>query len=175
MTINEVHFSQNTWNVMRAHQPCCQKQWSGPGRSGGDDPGFEVIGGRDLGTIKEASCIRPCDSSDCLDWVVPVGMSQISRRSEVRNHKWHTLNTQLFLALLGNFAVCAPKQVPDMFFCTTWIQRKGWKIGPHVSNSRSRYFHFRRVQVHPWQWPIFVLICYKIHTHSSFLVPASGE
>jgi len=27
MTINEVHFSQNAWNVMRAHQPCCQNQW----------------------------------------------------------------------------------------------------------------------------------------------------
>jgi len=28
MTINEAHFSPNTWNVMRAHQPCCQKRCS---------------------------------------------------------------------------------------------------------------------------------------------------
>jgi len=27
ISIDEVHFSQNTWNIMRAHQPCCQKQW----------------------------------------------------------------------------------------------------------------------------------------------------
>jgi len=26
MTINEVHFSQNISNLMRAHQPCCQKR-----------------------------------------------------------------------------------------------------------------------------------------------------
>jgi len=28
MTINEVHFSQNTRNVMRAQQPCCQIHWT---------------------------------------------------------------------------------------------------------------------------------------------------
>jgi len=30
MTINEVRFSQNTWDVMRAHHPCCQKRWLVP-------------------------------------------------------------------------------------------------------------------------------------------------
>jgi len=33
------------------------------------------------------------DSCNCLDWVVPEGMSQVWRRSEVGNHKQRTLNT----------------------------------------------------------------------------------
>jgi len=34
-------------------------------------------------------------SCHCLDWVVPEGMSQVWRRSEVGNHKRRTLNTRL--------------------------------------------------------------------------------
>ena len=40
----------------------------------------------------------------CLDWVVPEGMSQISRRSEVGNHKRRSLNTRLSSdTFCGNF------------------------------------------------------------------------
>jgi len=36
------------------------------------------------------------DSSYCLDQVVPEGISQVWRRSEVGNHKRRTFNTRLF-------------------------------------------------------------------------------
>jgi len=57
-----------------------------------------------------ASCFRPLLTRDlCLDWVVSEGTSQVSRRSEVGNHKQRTLDTQLssgtflLLALLRKF------------------------------------------------------------------------
>ena len=37
------------------------------------------------------------DSEQCLDRVVPEGMSQVSRRSEVGNHKLRSFNTSLTL------------------------------------------------------------------------------
>jgi len=40
------------------------------------------------------------DSWYCLDRVVPEGMSQVSGRSEVGNHKRRSLNTRYLLALL---------------------------------------------------------------------------
>jgi len=44
------------------------------------------------------------DSQYCLDRVVPEGMSQVSRRLEVGNHKRRTLNTRLsFWHFCGNF------------------------------------------------------------------------
>ena len=95
---------------------------SGPGRSGGDEPGFEAIGG----------CV----------------------------HKRRALNTRLSSGTsAGTFAVSAgpyrnyqaeagTKNEPDPFFVP--IQRKGWKLDPHVSNIRSREYLFQGVQVHPF-------------------------
>ena len=85
---------------------------SGPGRSGGDEPGVEAIGG----------CV----------------------------HKWRALNTRLSSGTsAGTFAVSAgpyrnypakagTKNEPDTFFVP--LQKKDWKIDPHVSNLRSRFF-----------------------------------
>ena len=85
---------------------------SRPGRSGGDEPGFETIRG----------CV----------------------------HKQRTLNTWLpsgtsaetFAVSAGpyiNYRVEAgTKNEPVTYFVP--IQKKGWKIDPHVSNLRSREF-----------------------------------
>ena len=93
---------------------------SGPGRSRGDEPGFEAIGG----------CV----------------------------HKRRALNTRLSSGTsVGTFAVSAgpyrnyqaeagTKNEPDTFFVP--IQKKGWKIDPHVLNIKSREFLFQGVQVH---------------------------
>jgi len=63
------------------------------------------------------------------------------------------------LALLRELSQCPraltgitkPMQVRKMnlthFFVP--VQKKGWKIDPHVSNLRSREFLFQGVQVHP--------------------------
>jgi len=94
---------------------------SGAGRSGGDEPGVEAIGG----------CV----------------------------HKGRALNTRLSSGTsAGTFAVSADpyrnyqaeagtKNEPDTFFVP--LQKKGWKIDPHVSKLKSREFLFRGVQVHP--------------------------
>ena len=94
---------------------------SRPGRSGGDEPGVETIGG----------CV----------------------------HKRRTLNTRLSSgSSAGTFAVSAgpdrnyfneagTKIELDTYFVP--VQKKGWKIDPHVSNLRSREFSFQGVQVHP--------------------------
>jgi len=82
---------------------------SRPGRSGEDEPGVEAIG----------SCV----------------------------HKRRALNTRLssgtsagtFAVSAGpyiNYHVAGTKNEPDMFFVP--VQKKGWKIDPHVSNLRSR-------------------------------------
>ena len=96
---------------------------SGPSLSGGDEPGFEVIKG----------CIHS---------------------------KQRTLNTRLSSdgTCAGIFAVsvgpyrnfqgkAGTKNEPDRFFVP--VQKKGWKINPHISNRRSREFLFQGVQVHP--------------------------
>jgi len=94
---------------------------SRPGRSRGDEPGFEAI----------RSCL----------------------------HKRRALNTRLSSGTsAGTFAVSAgpyrnyqaeagAKNEPDTFFVP--IQKKRWKINPHVSNMRSREFPFQGVQVYP--------------------------
>jgi len=94
---------------------------SRPGRSGGDEPGVEAIGG----------CV----------------------------HKRRALNTRLSSGnSAGTFAVSAgpyinyrveagTKNEPDSFLVP--IQKKFWKIDPHVSNLRSHEFLFQGVQVHP--------------------------
>jgi len=40
------------------------------------------------------------------------------------------------------------KNKPGMFFLVL-VQKKGWEIGPHVANLRSRWFLFQGVQVRP--------------------------
>jgi len=94
---------------------------SGPGRSGGDEPGVETIRG----------CV----------------------------HQRRTLNARLSSGTsVGTFAVSAgPDRMyrneagtiiePDTY-CVP-VQKKGWKIDPHVSNLRSHEFSFQGVQFHP--------------------------
>ena len=93
---------------------------SRPDRSGGDEQGVEAIG----------VCI----------------------------HKRRALNTRLSSGTsAGTFAVsvgpyinfrneAGTKNEPDTHFVP--VQKKGWKIDPHVSNLRSRAFLFQGVQVH---------------------------
>jgi len=84
------------------------------------------------------------DSCYCLDWVVPEGMSQVSRRSEVGNHKQRTRNTLLSSGTsAGSFAVstgpyinyhagAGTKKEPDTFLVS--VQKEDCKIDPHISN-----------------------------------------
>jgi len=88
----------------------------------------------------------------CVDRVVSEAMSQVSRRSEVGNHKWRTLNTRLSSALLQELShiqrdlqeIIDPKQVrkTNRTGILYRIQKKRSKIGPHVSNPRSRWVCF---------------------------------
>ena len=101
-----------------ASDQSCLVILSRPGRSGGDEPSFIAI--------------------------------------EVGNHERPTLNIQLSSGTsAGTFAVSAgplinyrtqagTKNEPDTFFVP--VQKKGWKIGPHVSNLRSREIPFQVVQ-----------------------------
>jgi hypothetical protein len=94
---------------------------SRPDCSGGDEPGVEAIG----------VCV----------------------------HKRRSLNTRLSSGTsAGTFAVSAgpyinyrneagTKNEPDKNFVP--VQKKGWKLDPHVSNLRSCEFVFQGVQVHP--------------------------
>ena len=98
------------------------------------------------------------DSSYCLDWFVPEGISQVSRRSEVGNTKQRSLNTRLSSGTsAGTFAVSAgpyrnyhvkvgTKNKPWHVFGT--ISKKGLKIDHHVLNLRTLDFLFQGVQVH---------------------------
>jgi len=79
-------------------------------------------------------------------------------RRDFKNTQPH-LNTRLSSGTsTGTFAVSAgpyrnyhteagTKNEPDTFFVP--LQKKGWKINPHVSKIRFREFIFRGVQVHP--------------------------
>ena len=51
------------------------------------------------------------DSWYCLDWVVPERMSQVWRRSEVRNHKRRSLNTRLSSGTSANTS-CRSRNAP---------------------------------------------------------------
>jgi len=84
------------------------------------------------------------DSWYCLDRVVPEGMSQVSRGSEVGNHKRRSLNTLLssgtsagtFACHAGPYRKCwgeaGAKNEPNRYFVPD--RKNGLKIDPHVSN-----------------------------------------
>jgi len=100
------------------------------------------------------------DSWNCVDRVVPEGISQVSRRPEVGNHKERTLDSRLssgtsartFAVSTGRYvnyrdqAEAVPKMNLTCFLYQ--IKKNGWKIDPHVSNLRSREFLLREVLVH---------------------------
>ena len=103
------------------------------------------------------------DSWYCLDWFVPEGISQVSRRSEVGNTKRRSLNTRLSSGTsAGSFAVsavrgplhklsCQPRYEKRTLTCFWYhFKKKGWKIDHHVSNLRTRGCLFQGVQVHPY-------------------------
>jgi len=94
---------------------------SGPDRSGGDEPGVEVIGG----------CVHKRRALN-------------TRLSSGTSAGTFAVSTGPY----GNYqAEAVTKNEPNTFFVP--VQKKGWKIDHHVSNLRSREFLFGGVQVHP--------------------------
>jgi len=93
---------------------------SGPGRSGGDEPGFEAIGG--CVHKRRALNTRLSSGTSAGTFAVSAG--------PYRNYQ----------------AEAGTKNAPGTFLVP--VQKKGWKIDPHFSNLRSRGFVFRGVQVH---------------------------
>jgi len=109
--------------------------------------------------VTGARCLRPWLTRDIVS-----GMSQVSRRSEfayINGAPWtpgYLLAFFFFGTSAGTFAVSAgpyinycnevgTKNEPDTYFVP--VQKKGWKIDPHVSNLiRSREFLFQGVHVH---------------------------
>jgi len=94
---------------------------SGPGRSGGDEPNVEMIGG----CVHKQPALNTRSSSGTSAGTFAVSAGPY-------------INYQ---------AEAGAKNEPDTFF--VHIQKKGWKIDHHVSNLRSREFLFQGVQVHP--------------------------
>ena len=94
---------------------------SGLGRSGGDEPGVEAIGG--CVHKRHALNTRLSSGTSAGTFAVSVG--------PYRNYQ----------------AEAGTKNEPDTFFVPA--RKKGWKIDPDVSNLRSREFLFQGVQVHP--------------------------
>jgi len=105
------------------------------------------------------------DSWYCLDRVVPEGMSQVSRRSEVGNHKRRSLNTQLssgtsvgtFACPAGPYRKCwgeaGTKNEPNRYFVPD--QKNGFCL---LNTHSSRADYSRKLLV-------FRLLCH--HTASS--------
>jgi len=94
---------------------------SGPGRSGGDEPGVEAI--RGCVHKRRALNTRLSSGTSAGTFAVSAG--------PYRNYQ----------------AEAGTKHEPDTFFVP--LQKKGWKIDPHDSNLRFREFLFQGVQVHP--------------------------
>ena len=94
---------------------------SGLGRSGGDEPGVEAIGG--CVHKRRALNTQLSSSTSAGTFAVSAG--------PYRNYQ----------------AEAGTKNEPDTFFVP--LQKKGPKIDPHVSNLGSRGFLFQGVQVHP--------------------------
>ena len=94
---------------------------SRPGRSEGDEPDFEAIGG----------CVHKRRALN-------------TRLSSGTSAGTFTVSAGPYI----NYRVEAgTKNEPDTFFVP--FQKKGWKVDPYVSNLRSREFLFQGVQVHP--------------------------
>ena len=94
---------------------------SGPGRSGGDEPGVEEIG----------DCVhKRCALNTRLSSGTSAGTFAVSA-GPYRNYQTEA----------------GTKNELDTFFVP--LQKKGWKIDHHVSNLRTRGFLFQGVQVHP--------------------------
>jgi len=94
---------------------------SRPGRSGEDEPGVEAI--RSCVHKRRALSIRLSSGTSAGTFAVYAG--------PYRNYQ----------------AEAGTKNEPDTFFVP--VQKKGWKMDPHVSNIRSREFLFQGVWVHP--------------------------
>ena len=94
---------------------------SGPDRSGGNEPGVEAIGG----------CVhKRCALNTRLSSGTSAGTIAVSAGPDINYHN-----------------EAGTKNERDTNFVP--VQKKGWKIDPHVSNLRSREFIFQEVQVHP--------------------------
>jgi len=96
---------------------------SGPGCSGGDEPGVEAI--RGCTHKRRALNTRLSSGASAGTFAVSAG--------PYRNYQ----------------AEAGTKNEPDTFFVP--VQKKGPKIDPHVSNLRSRELLFQGVQVHPYK------------------------
>jgi len=94
---------------------------SGPGHSGGDEPGVEAI----RGCVHKRHALNTRLSSGTSTGTFAVSADPYRKYQ----------------------AEAGTKNEPDTFFVPR--QQNGWKIDPHVSNLRSREFLFRGVQVHP--------------------------
>jgi len=105
----------------RCVRPWLTRELSGPGRSGGDEPGFEAIGG--CVHKRRALNTRLSSGTSAGTFAVSAG--------PYRNYQDET----------------GTKNEPGRFFVP--VQKKGWKIDHHVSHLRSREFRFHGVQVHP--------------------------
>ena len=94
---------------------------SGPGRSGGDEPGFDAIGG----------CVRKRRALNTrLSSGTSAGTFAVST-GPCRNYQ----------------AEAGTKNKPDTFLVP--VQKKGLKIDPHMTNLRSFQFIVQGVEVHP--------------------------
>jgi len=98
----------------------------------------------------------------CLDWFVPEGISQVSRRSEVGNTKQRSLNTRLSSGTAaGTFAVSAAsyrnyhskagtKNEPWHVFGT--ISKKGLENRSSRFEPKNSWLSFSRGSGPPWRW-----------------------
>jgi len=85
----------------------------------GDEPGFEAI---------EGCVLKRCALNTRLSSGTSAGTFAVSA-GPYRNYR----------------VAAGTKNEPGTFFVT--LQKKGWKIDPHVLNLRSLEFHFQGVQV----------------------------
>ena len=99
----------------------CLVLLSGPGRSGGDEPGVEAI---DIYVHERCALDTRLSSGTSAETFAVSAGPYINYRNEA-----------------------GTKNEPDTYFVP--VQKKGWKVDPHVSNLRSREFLFQGVQVHP--------------------------
>jgi len=70
------------------------------------------------------------DSWYCQDWLVSEEISQVSRRSEVGNHKWHTLNPGYLLCGISQ-CLWPLHKLP----CQSRYEKRTWYISWHILGS----------------------------------------